>query len=81
MKQAYANWMYEWENRLAFKSTNRVVRPFEWGVEWARQWPGAISRNGHDPESYLLEMNRSIMQSSEGMMDSPPSTENRFWAT
>jgi len=65
MKQAYANWMYEWENRLAFKSTNRVVRPFEWGVEWTRQWPVSQSQNGHDPESHLLEMNRLVMQQSE----------------
>ncbi|HEY3742492.1 MAG TPA: alpha/beta hydrolase family protein [Bryobacteraceae bacterium] len=67
MNQAYAKWMYEWENRLAFKSTNRVVRPFEWGEEWARAWPVAkdFPKNGHDPESYLLALNRRIMDSSE----------------
>ena len=67
MKQAYANWMYGWENRLAFKSTNRVVRPFEWGVEWTSHWPLArhLPQNGHDAESYLLDMNRLVMQGSE----------------
>lgn len=65
MKQAYANWMYEWENRLAFKSTNRVVRPFEWGVEWTSNWPVTKALNGHGPEAHLLEMNRLVMDSSD----------------
>src|SRR5215468_5973797 len=65
MKQAYANWMYEWENRLAFRSTNRVVRPFEWGVEWTRHWPVGNTRNGHNPEEHLLDLNRAVMDQSE----------------
>src|SRR4051812_1457822 len=31
---------HAWERRLADATTNRVVRPFEWGVEW-------IPPNGH----------------------------------
>jgi hypothetical protein len=67
MKQAYARWMYDWENRLAFKSTNRVVRPFEWGLEWVQRWPISqkFPKNGHDPESYLLEVNNLIAESSD----------------
>src|SRR5450432_127654 len=78
MKQAYANWMYEWENRLAFKSTNRVVRPFEWGVEWARHWPGFPAQNGHDPESYLLDANRLIMSESQQFFDYRTPTDFRI---
>src|SRR5215471_17581516 len=33
-----------WERRLAAATTDRVVRPFDWGLEW-------IPRNGHHPES------------------------------
>ena len=29
-----ARFFHEWERRLASVSTNRVARPFEWGVEW-----------------------------------------------
>ena len=67
MKQAYAKWMYEWENRLAFKSTDRVVRPFEWGVDWSHQWPIShrAPQNGHSPEAHLLELNRLIMAHSD----------------
>jgi hypothetical protein len=33
---------HAWERRLASATTDRVVRPFEWGVEW-------IPENGHSP--------------------------------
>ena len=31
---------HAWERRLANVSTDRVVRPFEWGLDW-------IPQNGH----------------------------------
>src|SRR5262249_35296029 len=34
---------HAWERRLASATTDRVVRPFEWGVDW-------IPRNGHPPD-------------------------------
>jgi hypothetical protein len=30
----YAGWIDRWEHDLATRDTNRVVRPFEWGLEW-----------------------------------------------
>lgn len=30
----YGNWIQRWEYELATRDTNRVVRPFEWGLEW-----------------------------------------------
>jgi hypothetical protein len=30
----YGNWIQKWEFDLATQDTNRVVRPFEWGLEW-----------------------------------------------
>jgi dienelactone hydrolase len=35
---------HAWERRLASVDTNRIVRPFEWGLEW-------IAQNGHQRES------------------------------
>src|SRR5258708_24452749 len=29
-----ARFFHRWERRLASVSTNRVARPFEWGVDW-----------------------------------------------
>jgi dienelactone hydrolase len=59
--------MLGWENRLCDRATNRVVRPFEWGLEWTHRWPVAerFPRNGHDPESYLRMLNREGLGASE----------------
>ena len=43
MPSRYQQWMYDWEHRLTSVDNNRVVRPMEWGGEWARDWP---CRNG-----------------------------------
>jgi hypothetical protein len=59
--------MLDWENRLAFRATNRVVRPFDWGLEWTRDWPAAarMPRNGHGPGEYLRDLNLAIVGSSD----------------
>jgi len=69
MSSRYAQWMYDWETRLTSVDNNRVVRPLDWGVEWARDWP---CRNGcppgqvpADPEKFLREYNQRIVGSSD----------------
>jgi dienelactone hydrolase len=66
MPSRYAQWMYEWEHRLTSVDNNRVVRPLEWGTEWAREWP---CRNGcsaaANPEKFFLEYNRRIVGASD----------------
>src|ERR1035437_8643642 len=32
--ELYTRWIDRWERDLATRDTNRVVRPFEWGLEW-----------------------------------------------
>ncbi len=34
MPSVYARWIDRWEKRLADRDSNRVVRPFEWGLDW-----------------------------------------------
>jgi hypothetical protein len=41
MRRRYQEWIYRWEHRLTTRDTNRVVRPFEWGLDWIGCWPGA----------------------------------------
>jgi dienelactone hydrolase len=67
MSSLYARWMYDWDARLNSVSTNRVVRPFEWGLEWTRQWPAAIRlpQNGHDPHGYLKLLNQAGLADSD----------------
>jgi dienelactone hydrolase len=69
MPTRYAQWMYNWEHRLTSVDNNRVVRPLEWGTEWARDWP---CRNGtppgrevEDPARFLVDFNRRIVASSD----------------
>lgn len=59
--------MHDWENKLCFRATNRVVRPFEWGLEWTANWPVARMhpKNGHDPEAYLRLLNRLAVEHSD----------------
>ncbi len=73
MPSRYAQWMYDWEHQLTSVDNNRVVRPLEWGVEWARDWP---CRNGfrpgqmpaaavENPEKFILDYNRRIVAASD----------------
>lgn len=69
MPTRYAQWMYDWEHRLTSVDNNRVVRPLEWGAEWARDWP---CRNGfrpgqtlESPEKFFLDYNRRIVAASD----------------
>ncbi len=80
MEKLYARWMYDWENRLCFRATDRVVRPFDWGVEWTKEWPQAkrLPRNGHDPESYLRLLNQAGLESSAEFFDYTPPTDFRL---
>jgi hypothetical protein len=67
MKKLYQRWMDNWENRLCFRTNNRVARPFEWGLEWAANWPPAreFPRNGHDPEGYFRVLNDAGVAASD----------------
>jgi dienelactone hydrolase len=67
LRRLYRCWMHDWETRLTTRDTNRVVRPFELGLDWTRAWP---LRNGHAPpdppgqEEFLRELNRRIVADS-----------------
>jgi hypothetical protein len=61
--------MYDWEDRLTSVDNNRVVRPLDWGVEWAHDWP---LRNGvpsgqmpADREKFFTEYNQRIIAQSD----------------
>jgi hypothetical protein len=65
MQTLYARWMYDWENRLCSAATNRVVRPFDWGLEWTREMPTAPVQNGHTPHEYLRELNQIALANTD----------------
>jgi hypothetical protein len=63
----YHAWIDRWENALCSRATDRVVRPFEYGLEWAQNWSCATDfrRNGHAPAEYIAEVNRRAIENSE----------------
>jgi len=69
MRRLYRQWMYDWETRLAERDTNRVVRPFEWGLEWMQDWPLVDGqwRNiaGAEAEIVVRDLNRRIVSESD----------------
>ena len=68
MRKLYEKWMVNWETRLTIADTNRVVRPFEWGVEWTRTWPfvnGNYPQRAEAYERYLHELNETIVRHSD----------------
>lgn len=82
MPSRYEKWMYDWETRLTSVDNNRVVRPLEWGVEWAGDWP---CRNGFAPghvpddcESFLRDYNRRIIAQSDEFYSYAKPTDYRL---
>jgi hypothetical protein len=81
MRKLYERWINDWETRLTTRDTNRVVRPFEWGVEWTRAWPNV---NGNYPslpqghERFLHELNREIVANSENFFAYPTPSDFRL---
>src|SRR5271165_3981370 len=71
----YGRWMDKWENDLCFRATDRIVRPFDYGLEWARQWPCSrdFPQGERSPTDYLIELNgRAIANSDEFFAYQPP---------
>ena len=68
MPGIYEKLMYAWETRLTMRDTNRLVRPLEWGLDWAQRWPQI---NGHAPgaaseyERYVHDLNDRIVANSD----------------
>jgi len=58
---------HAWERRLAAVTTNRVVRPFEWGLDW-------IPPNGHtsEPLEHLRGWVDEVMRDTPAFFDTPP---------
>jgi dienelactone hydrolase len=69
MPNRYAQWMYGWENRLTSIDNNRVVRPLDWGLEWASDWPChnrlPAGQMPHDPEMFFADYNQRIIADSD----------------
>src|SRR5580765_4267886 len=67
--------MHSWERRLVAVTTDRVVRPFEWGLDW-------IPSNGHRadaaPQDILADWVSHVMSDTDAFFATPPTTEYAF---
>ena len=59
----YRNYMEQREEMLAARTTDRVVRKFEWGLDWAQNWPFSAGL-GADPASHLMHINEKTTAGS-----------------
>lgn len=67
MSSPYRKWMYDWETRLANRDNNRVVRPLDWGLDWAQSWPctNGFHSGQSDPENTICALNQRILANSD----------------
>ena len=63
---------HEWERRLAAAAENRVVRPFEWGLEWLAELG---HRHGEDEWAQLEAWAEERVANSEAFFAVAPATE------
>ena len=79
-----SRFFHAWERRLADSTTNRVVRPFEWGVDWISpgRSTGTPQRRSlaHDTE-YDASVERwidDVMRDTPGFFYAPPTSDYQF---
>ncbi len=65
--------MHNWERRLYQRDTNRVVRPFEWGLEFLGNGHAA-----HDPREFIAQFNEEVLGASENFFAPPESRAADF---
>ena len=74
MTELYAGWIDRWERELATRDTNRVVRPFEWGLEWLE---GAESLGG-DPAACVSRFVTEALNDSDRFYSYAPVGDYRL---
>jgi hypothetical protein len=71
----FAPLFHSWERRLAAVTTNRVVRPFDWGLDW-------IPVNGHPPDTTpaarLERYVEQVLADTEAWFTPAPTREYRL---
>ncbi|HKY21664.1 MAG TPA: hypothetical protein VJM31_10635 [Vicinamibacterales bacterium] len=73
----FANFFHAWERRLHAVSKDRVVRPFDWGLDW-------IESNGHQPgtppDRMLLDWASHAVSNSARFFETPDTSDYTFRA-
>ena len=64
-ERLYGRWMDSWENKLCFRSTDRVVRTFDYGLEWSQNWPLSFENLPESAPERIIELNNRAIADSE----------------
>jgi hypothetical protein len=83
IRSRYSRWMNNWEYRLETRDSNRVVRPFEWGLEWLRDFPCQLSAppaSGSNDEikRWVFELNDRLLANSDQLYSYATPTDFRL---
>ena len=68
---------HAWERRLADVTTDRVVRPFEWGLDWV---PPGGQKAGAQPHEILGDWVSEVMADTDAFFTPPPTSDYQFRA-
>ena len=70
-----SSFFHAWERRLAFSTKNRMVRPFEWGIDW-------IPAHGHSgtPDAAVERWVDGVMEDTAAFYSPTPTTDFAFTA-
>ena len=68
-----SHFFHAWERRLAAVTKDRLVRPFEWGVDWAAAAP---PDEAHD--TYVERWVEELMRDTPAFFSAPPTTDYAF---
>ena len=66
LSRYYRKYIERLESQLASQTADRIVREFEWGLEWTRSWPCAIQDESgqSNPFARLKRLNRAAIENS-----------------
>ncbi len=67
LRRRYRSRIERREEMLAARTTDRVVRDFEWGLDWTRDWPCTLqlASDGDDPAEYLRRLSLAAVRQSD----------------
>src|SRR5437763_10290657 len=73
--------IHNWEYKLARRDNNRIVRPFEWGLEFLGDNSfsyASLSANGKAARDVIFDFNEYAISRSEEFFFAPPVNEFQF---
>src|SRR4051812_46390253 len=80
---------HAWERQLASVTTDRVVGPFDWGLEWMSDngrgldatATGGVGAFARSPEQQVGDWIDGVMADTDTFFTPPPTTEYRLTAS